>query len=91
MVLKDCQEEHDFSTQKRQSNLELLTNILLNVKNGGNKTNLMKKINLNSCLIDIYLNYLSSKDLIEINNGVYKTTSKGLVVINRYNELCSLL
>ena len=91
MVLKDCQEETDFLNQKRQSNLELMTNILLNVKNGGNKTNLMKKINLNSCLIDIYLNYLSSKGLIEISNGVYKTTSKGLVVINRYNELCSLL
>jgi predicted transcriptional regulator len=91
MGISDYQQKNNFLYQKRRTNIELMADILQNAKNGGNKENLMEKTHLNVHLIDIFLAYLSSKSLIESNNGIYKTTSKGLEAIDRYCEFCNLL
>ena len=72
---------------KRRGNLQLIAEILENAKVGSTKTNIMCKVGMNYPQLIEYLEILSANSLIESDEGVYWTTSKGLAFIKKFNAL----
>ena len=60
--------------------------ILETAKHGETKTHIMNKVNLNWRQLEYYLNHLLSKNFIEKEDKNYRTTEKGLEVI----EACKI-
>jgi predicted transcriptional regulator len=75
---------------KKRSNLQLIAEILENAKIGSAKTSLMCKVGMSYPQFNEYLEFLNSKGLIESNEGVYQTTSKGVAFVKEYKTLLLL-
>jgi len=76
----------------KRSRQEIVSKILEVCKRGANKTRIVYQANLNFKTINPYLDILIKKDLIEFNQGNYKTTQKGAILmgdINQVNEKLS--
>jgi predicted transcriptional regulator len=71
---------------KRRVRHDIVVGILEAARHGELKTRIMNKVNLNFKQIEYYLNHLLSKNFIKKEGEIYKTTKKGLDVI----EACKI-
>jgi predicted transcriptional regulator len=83
----------------RRSELDIVVDILNLSKNGVNKTSILYKTNLSYSQLKSYLSILIEKNILKEvlvdNNGKdlkhYKTTSKGLSLLELSNGITNLL
>ncbi len=80
----------DIPPRKRRDSYDIIMEILKNAKNGERKTSLMYKSSLSFTQLEKYLNALKKAGFITEESGVWKTTEKGLHVIE-FCELCCRL
>jgi len=73
--------------RRRRTRHTIVVEILKNAKNGERKTSLMYKSSLSFTQIEQYLNALKKTGFITEKSGFWKTTEKGLHVIEAC-ELC---
>jgi len=77
--------------KKRRTRLEIIADILSLVKRGRrNITEIIYKANLNSERAKRYVNFLLSKELIEVKRGsgkFYAITARGVEFLKDYMEL----
>ncbi len=71
---------------RRRVRPNIIMGILETARNGEIKTHIMDKVNLNYKQLENYLDNLLSRDLIKKEGNFYKTTEKGLSVI----EACKI-
>ena len=84
---------------RRRSELDIIVDILNLSKDGTNKTSILYKTNLSYSQLKNYLSFLIDKDILKeisvTQNGKdfihYKTTSKGLNLLERSEEIIKLL
>jgi predicted transcriptional regulator len=62
---------------KRRDRHDILVDILKSARVGMKRTNLMHKAKLSHTQLKLYLCVLSENGLLESNNGLVKTTTKG--------------
>jgi len=75
---------------KRRARHDIILEILQNAKGGAKKTSLMYKTNLSFSQFKRYLSALKKGGFIAENSGIWKTTEKGLNVIEAC-EICQSL
>lgn len=80
----------DIPPRKRRDSYDIIMDILKNAENGAKKTHLMYKSSLSFAQLDRYLNALKEAGLITQESAVWKTSEKGLHVIE-FCELCCRL
>jgi len=73
-------------SRKRRARHDIILEILQNAKDGAKKTSLMYKTNLSFSQVERYLSALTKGGFIAENSGVWRTTEKGLYVI----EACKI-
>jgi len=71
---------------RRRVRHDIILEILETARNGQLKTHIMKDVNLNFKQIEYYLNHLLSENFIKKEGKIYRTTEKGLGVI----EACKI-
>jgi len=71
--------------------MEIYADILAQAKEGVTKTRIMYKANLSFILLKKSLNELTSLELIEPQESLYKTTGAGLRFLALYDEIESLV
>ena len=75
----------------RRSEIEIIREILSLAKNGTRKTRILYQTNLSYTQLQNYLSYLIDKDVLRLDNSnsikIYKTTEKGLDVIENINKV----
>jgi len=71
---------------KRRVRHDIIVEILESARHGELKTRIMNKVNLSFKQLEYYLNQLLSKNFIKKEGKFYKTTEKGLDVI----EACKI-
>jgi len=71
---------------KRRVRHDIIIEILESARHGELKTRIMNKVNLSFKQLEYYLNQLLSKNFIRKEGKFYKTTEKGLDVI----EACKI-
>jgi predicted transcriptional regulator len=71
---------------KRRARHDIIMNILKSAVNGAKKTVIMYKAGLSFAQLEQYLNALKKADFIAEKSGIWKTTEKGLHVI----EACKI-
>jgi len=71
---------------RRRVRHDIIIGILETAQHGETKTHIMNKVNLNWKQLEYYLNHLSSKNFIKKEDKIYRTTEKGLDVI----EACKI-
>jgi len=76
----------DFPSRRRRARHDIIMEILQIAKNGAKKTNIMYKATLSFRQLEKYLNALKKGDFIGEEHGIWKTTEKGLHVI----EACKM-
>lgn len=72
---------------KRRDKHDIVLDILKIARGGKRKTHIMYKAKLSYGQLKGYLGLLNDRGLLESNNGVYHTTSKGLNFIKTYEEI----
>lgn len=72
--------------RKRRARHDIIIEILQNAKDGAKKTSIMYKTNLSFFQLERYLSALTKKGFVAENSGIWKTTKKGLYVI----EACKI-
>ena len=75
-----------FPSRKRRERHDIIMEILKLAKNGELKTRIMYKARLSFSQLEQYLNALKEADFITEESGIWKTTEKGLHVI----EACKI-
>ena len=80
----------DFPPRKRRDSYDIVMEILETAKNGIKKTPLMYKASLSFTQLEKYLNALKKAGFITEKSSIWKTTEKGLDVIE-FCELCCRL
>jgi predicted transcriptional regulator len=78
-------------SRKRRARHDIIVEILQNAKEGTKKTSIMYKTNLSFSQFGKYLNALKKGGFIAENSGIWKTTEKGLHVIEACKICHSLL
>ncbi len=73
--------------RRRRARHDIIMEILKNAKNGEKKTSLMYKSSLSFTQLEQYLNALKKTGFITEKGGFWKTTEKGLHVIEAC-EIC---
>jgi len=73
-------------SDKRRSRHDIIADILEDAKDGTRKTHIMYRVNLSYSQNERYLTALKKAGFISEENGVWKTTEKGLHVL----EACKL-
>ncbi len=71
---------------RRRARHDIIIGILETARHGELKTHIMKKVNLSFKQLEYYLNHLLSKNFIKKEGNFYRTTEKGLDVI----EACKI-
>jgi predicted transcriptional regulator len=69
-------------TRKKRARQDIILTILKIAENGSKKTNIMYKASLSFSQLERYLNALKKASLITENSSIWKTTEKGLNVID---------
>ena len=72
---------------ERRCKFDIIVAILDAVSRGTTKTKIMYATNLNSSLVNKYLNLLQENELLELNSAVYKITEKGKEYLENAREL----
>ncbi|MDP2900202.1 MAG: winged helix-turn-helix domain-containing protein [Candidatus Bathyarchaeota archaeon] len=74
---------------KKRDSVDISADILRLAQDGAIKTRIVYGANLNFKIVEGYLSKLTNLGLLEKKDEhkVYRTTEKGLVFINRYEEL----
>ena len=72
---------------RRRDKHDIVLDILKIARGGKKKTHIMYKAKLSYGQLKGYLELLNDRGLLESNNGVYHTTSKGLNFIKTYEEI----
>ena len=72
--------------RKRRVRQDIIIEILQSAKDGAKKTHIMYKDNLSFSQLEKYLNALKNGGFITEKSGIWKTTEKGLHVI----EACKM-
>jgi len=75
------------SSSRRRARCNIVVDILKSAKDGEKKTRIMQKAQLSFHQLEKYLNALNHAHFIIEESGVWKTTEKGLHVIEAC-ELC---
>ena len=75
----------------KRSSLEIIAGILLFCHKGKAKTRIMFANNLNHPQIQNYLNLLTSRGLLALENGKYVTTEKGLSFTELFTGIHEIL
>ena len=79
----------------RRDKLEIISRILDVCTDGANKTKIVYQANLNFKSVSLYLDVLTKNGLIDANESspgtIYKTTEKGLKLMNDFEEVRSVL
>ena len=76
----------NFTPSRRRGRHDIVVEILKSALNGAKKTHIMLKARLSFPQVERYLNALKKADFITEESGVWKTTEKGLHVI----EACKI-
>ena len=79
---------------ERRNNLEIAAEILRIAEKGVKKTRIVYEANLNFKFLGKYLDKLEDQDLVSRNiqpGNKIKTTRKGLIVAQQYNNLLKLI
>jgi predicted transcriptional regulator len=83
------------SNRKRRDRLFIIAEILTIAKGGSLKTQIMYRANLSFAQLNEYLNFLTKMEFLEIQNekrkNIYQTTNKGIIYLEKYEELADLL
>lgn len=69
-------------SRKKRARHDIILTILKIAENGSKKTNIMYKASLSFSQLERYLNALKKAGLITENSSIWKTTEKGLNVID---------
>ena len=80
-----------FPPHRRRVRHDIVMEILKTAKNGANKTHIMLKARLGSAQLKQYLNALKNAGFITEKSHIWKTTEKGLHVIDACNICCRLI
>ena len=72
---------------KRRDRHDILVDILKTAKGGMKRTNLMHKAKLSHTQLKLYLYVLSENGLLESNDGIVKTTTKGAQFVKVFESL----
>jgi len=72
---------------RRRDKHDIVLDILKIARGGKRKTQIMYKAKLSYGQLKAYLELLNDRGLLESNNGVFHTTSKGLNFIKTYEEI----
>lgn len=80
---------------KRRSRLDIIAEILHSAINGSVKTRIMYNANVNFVQFNDYLEWLLEAQLIRTiarrRKTIYKTTEKGKLLLQRFNETAEML
>jgi predicted transcriptional regulator len=79
------------SRERRRDRHEIIMEILKNAKDSIKKTHLMFRSRLSFAQLDRYLNALEKAGFITKRSGTWKTTKKGLEVIEFCDLCCRLV
>jgi predicted transcriptional regulator len=71
----------------RRDRHDIIVEILKAAKKGEKKTCIMSKVRLSHSQLKLYLGYLNQNGMIVNDNGVYKTTPKGLAYIQEFESI----
>ncbi len=78
----------------KRSRFEIMVDILSSAKEGANKTKIVYEGMLNFKQAGEYLNFLIGVELLttylESNKTIYRTTDKGIEMLEKYKELIEL-
>jgi len=72
---------------KRRDRHDIIVDILKTAKDGKRKTQIMYKAKLSHAQLKLYLELLRHSGLIENNDGIFKTTKKGLRLIEDFESI----
>jgi predicted transcriptional regulator len=72
---------------KRRDRHDILVDILKTARVGMKRTNLMHKAKLSHTQLKLYLYVLSENGLLENNDGIVKTTTKGTQFVKVFESL----
>jgi len=72
---------------RRRDRHDIIAEILKTAKKGEKKTYIMYKARLSHSQLKIYLELLNRYGMIVNDNGVYKTTPKGLAFIQEFESI----
>jgi predicted transcriptional regulator len=78
------------SSPRRRGRHDIVMEVLKSAINGAKKTTIMYKANLSFTQLENYLNALKEADFLTEESGIWKTTEKGLHVIEAC-KICSRL
>jgi len=76
----------EFPSRKRRARHDIIMEVLKAAENGVKKTKIMYKASLSFDQLKQYLNALKKENFITEESGIWKTTEKGLHVI----EACKI-
>ena len=98
-IVEDIQEENERLTFKvhreekvaeqprRRDRHDIIAEILKTAMGGKKKTFIMYKARLSHSQLKLYLDLLNQRGMIVHNDGMYKTTPKGLTFIRRFESI----
>jgi predicted transcriptional regulator len=72
---------------KRRDRHDIVVDILKTARGGVKRTNLMHKAKLSHTQLKLYLYVLNENGLLESNNGLVKTTTKGTQFVKIFESL----
>ena len=72
---------------KRRDRHDIVVDILRTARGGVKRTNLMHKAKLSHTQLKLYLYVLNENGLLESNNGLVKTTTKGAQFVKVFESL----
>jgi len=97
MLRQNSGEEQSLGV-KRRSRLEIIANILeaASRPRGAGKTHIMFQSNLSNELVQVYLNFLVEKKLVDVtvkskSRRLFKTNNRGRKYIKKFHELENIL
>ncbi|MCW3980969.1 MAG: winged helix-turn-helix domain-containing protein [Candidatus Bathyarchaeota archaeon] len=72
---------------QRRDRHDIIAEILKTARSGQKKTYIMYKARLSHSQLKLYLNLLNRSHMIMCENGVYRTTPKGLTFIKEFESM----
>lgn len=76
---------------KIRGKMDIYADVLRVATDGVNKTRIVHRAYLNFTIVKRYLSELIELGLLIPRDGLYRTTEKGLIFLERYNNLASIL
>ena len=76
---------------KIRGKVDIYADVLRVATVGVNKTRIVYGANLNFKVVKRYISELSELGLLVASDGLYRTTEKGLIFLECYNDLASIL